>query len=79
MSGHRRQPGQKPKPTRAASRIAEHKRRVHAAPTGKAQAAAAFDRARSAAARAPDAESAWYALATLINDHAVSLESGVAA
>ena len=48
MSGHRRRTGQEPKPTRAASRIAEHKRRVHTAPTGRLQMSAAFDRPRPA-------------------------------
>jgi len=74
MSGHRRRTGQEPKPTRAASRIAEHKRRVHTAPTGRLQMSAAFDRLRSAAVRAGGGDELLRQLATDINDMAVGLE-----
>jgi hypothetical protein len=76
MAGHRRGSGQL---TREANRIAEHKRRVHTAPTGRRQAAAAFDRLRSAASRHPDAEALWHEIATDLNSRAIALESGVAA
>ena len=75
MSGHRRQDGQDPKPTRASRRAAEHHRRVMEAPTGRRQAAAAFDRLRSAASRHPEAERLWHEIATDLNSRAIALES----
>ena len=75
MSGHRRIDGQEPKPRRADRRIAEHHRRVMEAPTGRAQAAAAFDRLRSAASRHPDAERLWHEIATDLNGRAIALET----
>jgi len=45
------------------------------APTGRRQAAAAFDRLRSAASRHPEAERLWHEIATDLNSRAIALES----
>jgi hypothetical protein len=75
MAGHWRGTGGS---TREAGRIAEHRRRVHEAPTGRRQAAAAFDRLRSAAVRHPDADRLLYEIASELNDRAVALEGAAA-
>jgi hypothetical protein len=69
MAGHR-----EGKPTRKARRIEEHKRRIHEAPTGRAQVAAAFARYRSAAVRHPAADRELHAMATYLVTQADRLE-----
>jgi hypothetical protein len=64
--------------SRESGRIAEHQRRVQAAPTGRRQVAAAFDRLRSAAVRHPDAETVLHEIATDLNDRAKALEGAAA-
>jgi hypothetical protein len=78
MSGSRQLEDGSTKPRRRDGRIAMHRQRVHSAPTGRRQAAAAFDRLRSAAVHHPDAERLLYEIATDLNDRAVALEGAAA-
>ena len=72
MSGHRQGTG---KPRRSDRRIAEHKRRVAAAPEPKRRVSAAFDRYRSAAFRCGNADAELDAVAGWLNDRAKALEA----
>lgn len=75
MAGHRRRDG---KPTRAHARMAAHRQRVHTAPTGEAQLAAAFDMLRSVAYRHPDRGTVLHAEATRLFERALELEGSAA-
>ena len=75
MAGHWRGTGGQ---ARRAGRIAEHQRRVREAPTGRRQAAAAFDRLRSAAVRSADAERLLHEIATDLNNRAIEIEGAAA-
>lgn len=75
MAGHRRSTG---RPKRADARMAAHRQRVHAAPTGEAQLAAAFDMLRSVAYRHPDRGTVLHAEATALYNRAIELEGNAA-
>ncbi|HYK70405.1 MAG TPA: hypothetical protein VEV45_20845 [Streptosporangiaceae bacterium] len=72
MAGERRQrgPGGTLKPRRCDARVINHEREVQSAPTGKRQAAAAFDYWRSMAVRHPDAERLFNEMATDLTERA---------
>jgi hypothetical protein len=71
MAGHRRGTG---KPRRTAQRADWHHIRVRAAPTGREQLAAAFDRFRAAASRSADADAELHAMASHLDAEAQRLE-----
>jgi hypothetical protein len=76
MAGRRRGrgPGGTTAPKRPDLRVAEHERRIATAQTGRQQAAAAFDRWRSAAVRLDDAGTELNEVATWLNERAKQAE-----
>jgi hypothetical protein len=72
VAGERRQrgPAGTLKPRRCDARVATHEQGIRTAPTGKRQAALAFDYWRSMAVRHPEAEALFHDLAEELTERA---------